>query len=378
MNILVITPHGMYFDYTLSFVHQQAQAFVQAGHRVRVIVPLAAGKRSNEGRRSGPIVEHLERDGVEICYVRHFSLSRYGAQSFNPASADWMCRLFCRDILRDFKPDVVQGHTITFGGQLTPYFQKKYAIPAVLTTHGGDLNTSLAEGKIPMLRSRCDAADAVAAVSPKLAEGVRSCGTKTPVYTVYNGFAVSHLSSAEKIPHRIVQVGSLVPSKHYGDTLRAVARLRRSYPDVTLAIVGGGVERTRLEALCRELGLTDCAQFLGHLPNGEALAEMAKAEFFVMPSHPEGFGIVYLEAMASGCVTIGTAGEGIDGFIRSGENGFLVPPDDPDAIVKTISWCMTHPKEASTAAQRGKEDACRLTWAHNAEQYIRIFEELQR
>ena len=349
MNILVISPHGMYFDYTLSFVHHQAKAFVEAGHRVRVIVPLAIGKKSNEGRRFGPIVEHLVRDGVEICYVRHLSLSSCGSLRFNPASAKLMCRLFCASIMQDFHPDVVYGHTIIFGGKLAPYFREKYHIPSVITTHGGDTDVSL---------------------KPQI-------GTSTRSLRILNGFAVSHLSDAEKIPHRIVQVGSLVPSKHYGDTLRAVACLRKSCPDVTLVIVGGGVERARLETLCRELGLTDCAQFLGHLPNEEALAEMAKAEVFVMPSHPEGFGIVYLEAMASGCVTIGTEGEGIADVIRSGENGFLVPPNDPNAIVKGIDWCLTHPEDAAAIAERGRKDALRLTWAHNAAQYIQLFEELR-
>ena len=377
MNILVISPHGMYFDYTLSFVHHQAKAFVEAGHRVRVIVPLAIGKKSNEGRRFGPIVEHLVRDGVEICYVRHLSLSSCGSLRFNPASAKLMCRLFCASIMQDFHPDVVYGHTIIFGGKLAPYFREKYHIPSVITTHGGDTDVSLKPQNRAKAKAICNQADAIVAVSGAYLKKTQQIGTSTRSLRILNGFAVSHLSDAEKIPHRIVQVGSLVPSKHYGDTLRAVACLRKSCPDVTLVIVGDGAERGRLEALTRELGLTDCAQFLGHLPNEEALAEMAKAEFFVMPSHPEGFGIVYLEAMASGCLTIGTAGEGIADVIRSGENGFLVPPNDPNAIVKGIDWCLTHPEDAAAIAERGRKDALRLTWAHNAAQYIQLFEELR-
>lgn len=96
-----------------------------------------------------------------------------------------------------------------------------------------------------------------------------------------------------------------------------------------------------------------------------------------MPSYPEGFGIVYLEAMASGCVTIGTKGEGIDGFIRDGENGFLVPPDDVDAIVQTIDRCFQSPALEESISAAGRRDAKRQTWAHNAEQYIQLFEELR-
>lgn len=377
MNILILTPHGMYYDYTLSFVHHQAKAFVEAGHRVRVVVPLAAGKRSNEGRRFGPIVEHLEHDGVEMCYVRHLSLSSRGAMHFNPASAGLMCRLFCRDILRDFTPDVVYGHTITFSGRLTPYFQKKYGIPAVLTTHGGDTDVSLRPENRAEAKALCDQADAIVAVSGAYLKKTQQIGTSTRLLRILNGFAVSHLSDAEKIPHRIVQVGALITRKHADVTIQAADRLRREHPDLTLKIVGSGAERGRFEALVAQLGMQDMTEFLGQRTNQESLAEMARAQFFCMPSVLEGFGIVYAEAMASGCLTIGTEGEGIADVIRSGENGFLVPPNDPDAIVRVIDWCIAHPNEAAAIAQRGKEDALSLTWARNAAQYIQLFEELR-
>lgn len=377
MNILVISPHGMYFDYTLSFVHHQAEAFVEAGHRVRVIVPLAIGKKSNEGRRFGPIVEHLVRDGVEICYVRHLSLSSCGSLRFNPASAKLMCRLFCASIMQDFHPDVVYGHTIIFGGKIAPYFREKYHIPSVITTHGGDTDVSLKPQNRAKAKAICNQADAVVAVSGACLKKTQQIGTSTRSLRILNGFAVSHLSDAEKIPHRIVQVGALVASKHVEVTIQAVDQLRRKYPDLTLKIVGSGSERGRFEVLVAQLGMQDMTEFLGQRTNQESLAEMSKAQFFCMPSVPEGFGIVYLEAMASGCVTIGTEGEGIADVIRSGENGFLVPPNDPNAIVKVIDWCLTHPEDAAAIAERGRKDALRLTWAHNAAQYIQLFEELR-
>ncbi len=160
-------------------------------------------------------------------------------------------------------------------------------------------------------------------------------------------------------------------------TMQAFAQLSRNYPEAVFTVIGSGTEEASLKELAERLGVASHVRFLGYMENQAAIQEMAKSRFFVMPSHPEGFGIVYLEAMASGCITIGTEGEGIDGFIRSGENGFLVPPDDPDAIVKVIDWCITHPEEASAIAQKGKQDALSLTWAHNAAQYIQLFEELQ-
>lgn len=378
MNILVITPHGMYCDYTLSFVHHQAEAFVQAGHRVRVIVPLAIGKRSNEGRRFGPVVEHRKQDGVEVCYVRHLSLSNFGVRHFNAASAKAMLRLFHKSILRDFQPDVVYGHTIGFGGGLALYFKKKYHIPAVLTTHGGDTDVSLQPEILPEARAICDQVDAVVAVSGAYLKKTQQIGTTSRLLCILNGFSVSHLSGQAQIPYRIIQVGSLCERKHAELTIYAADQLRKKYPDISLSIIGSGPEYERFHALVSQLKMEQMTKFGGQMSNRNALAEMAKAQFFCMPSVREGFGIVYLEAMASGCITIGTQGEGIADLIETGKNGFLVPPDDPDAIVDVIDWCLSHPAEADAIAQRGKADALALTWDRNAEQYIKLFEELMK
>lgn len=72
-----------------------------------------------------------------------------------------------------------------------------------------------------------------------------------------------------------------------------------------------------------------------------------------------------------------TEGQGIADLITSGENGFLVPPDDPGAIVKIITWCVEHPQEADRIAERGRRDALELTWDKNAAQYVRLFETLR-
>ena len=66
--------------------------------------------------------------------------------------------------------------------------------------------------------------------------------------------------------------------------------------------------------------------FTGRLPHDEVLAKMRESDVFVLPSVGETFGMVYLEAMSSGCITVCTKGDGIDGIIKNGENGFLTEP----------------------------------------------------
>ena len=80
-----------------------------------------------------------------------------------------------------------------------------------------------------------------------------------------------------------------------------------------------------------------------------------------------------MEAIASGCITIGTEGEGVADLIENGKNGVLVPPEDPKASVRAISWCIEHPNDVAAIAEQGIQDARELTWKKNAETYIKLF-----
>jgi glycosyltransferase involved in cell wall biosynthesis len=223
----------------------------------------------------------------------------------------------------------------------------------------------------------CDQADRVVAVSGCLGQRLLSCHPETPVCTILNGF-MPNAAGTEflKEPCSIVQVGHLIPSKRNAVTIQALAQLRKEYPQMKLTVIGAGPLRQQLEDLVAQLCLTEAVTFTGEIPNPQVLAAMAKATYFIMPSKPEGFGIVYLEAMSSCCITIGTEGEGISELIVSGKNGFLVPADDPEAIVDAVRWCQEHPREAADLGEQGHRDTEALTWKQNAQRYTDLFCEL--
>ena len=151
--------------------------------------------------------------------------------------------------------------------------------------------------------------------------------------------------------------------------------MKQTFPEMNLFIVGQGPEREKLEALCEELEVKDAVTFAGQLDNADVFRELQKSNFFVMASKPEGFGIVYLEAMAAGCITIGTQGEGIQDIIVSEQNGFLVPADDPQAIVDIVENCLADEKKAKSISEGGKATASQLTWENNAKKYLDMFEQ---
>ena len=89
-----------------------------------------------------------------------------------------------------------------------------------------------------------------------------------------------------------------------------------------LTVIGDGTQRKNLEKIDRSV------KFTGYLPHAKVLEYMRNSDIFVLPSVGETLGMVYLEAMASGCITVATKDDGIDGIIKNNINGFLVTPDE--------------------------------------------------
>ena len=378
MNILVVCHYGLYEDLSYSFVHNQIREYAALGHRVRVIIPNGLGKTGRGGGRLERPLLISQADGVELYDFRYLTLSRYGQRGFNTASAIAALALQWNQFFSDFRPDVIHAHTLGFDSEIGAWLKRKFNCPLVITTHGSDTNMPLEIGQHNYLKVWCDQADTVVAVSKKLANRLKICGTTTPIAAIFNGFVPrTTQKNSARDPFSIIQVGNLVRSKRVDLTIRAFSMLRKKWPDMKLTIIGQGPLRSELEELCKQLEVSDAVRFLGQLPNGEVIQKMEESGFFVMASKPEGFGIVYLEAMSAGCVTVGTEGQGISDIIDHGMNGFLVPSDDPTRIAELLDWCLRNPEDSDRIAQEGKKLASEMTWEKNAGEYIKLFNKLK-
>ena len=110
------------------------------------------------------------------------------------------------------------------------------------------------------------------------------------------------------------------------------------------------------------------------MPNKEVYKYLEENLIFLLPSSPEGFGIVYAEAMYNGCITIGTKNEGIDGFIKNGENGFLVNIDEKE-ITELILKILNNPTKYSNIQNNAISSIQKLTWENNVNQYLELLGE---
>lgn len=151
-------------------------------------------------------------------------------------------------------------------------------------------------------------------------------------------------------PVTILTVGRLVPGKGHRYALEAIAMLVARGFDLRYRIVGQGNYRTELEALSRDLGLTNRVEFCGGLFDGALLAEYARAHLFLLPSWRERTGwqetqgVVVQEAQASGCIVIATRTGGIPECVDDGRSAFLAPERDAPGLATTIEHvlCATH------------------------------------
>ncbi len=378
MNILAVCHYGLYQDLTSSFVHNQLREFVKAGHRVRVIIPNGIGKKGRDSGKLAPLLKISNVDGVELYDLRYITLSQYGKKHFNPASAVFALRLKKKQIFDSFKPDVIHAHTLGFDSEIGAWLKKVTGCPLIVTTHGGDVNGPLAKGKGNDIKITADKADTIVAVSNQLAENTRSTGTVTDVLTIHNGF-VPRSIPVDNIRNEfgVIQVGHLIHSKRNEVTIRAFKKLKEEIPALSLTIVGSGELRFQLEQLCKELKIDDSVTFAGQLSNEETFFTMCRNSYFVMVSKPEGFGIVYLEAMAAGCVCVGTKGQGISDVIENNKNGFLVDADDVDAVVDVLRSCISDAALRASVSENGQNTALALDWATNAQKYLSLFTELK-
>jgi glycosyltransferase involved in cell wall biosynthesis len=135
--------------------------------------------------------------------------------------------------------------------------------------------------------------------------------------------------------------------------LRAAVLLRMRIPELEVRIVGGGPEADRLRRLWRELNLRDTVRWLGDVTAGQLAAEYNGADVFCLPSVQEGFGIVFLEAMAAGKPIVAAHAAAVPEVVR---HGLLVEPENHEALAEAIETLYGDSQLRASLAAQGRQD----------------------
>jgi colanic acid/amylovoran biosynthesis glycosyltransferase len=167
---------------------------------------------------------------------------------------------------------------------------------------------------------------------------------------------------AGNLPLRLACTGRMVAAKGHRILLQALAQLAAQGIGFSCTLIGDGPERRELEALSRQLGISEHMRFLGSMAHQPALAEVAKAEVFVLASFAEGLPVALMEAMAMGVPCVSTTIAAIPELISDGVNGLLVPPANPTALSAAFSRLS---KDAVLRRQLGQEARATVETQYN-------------
>ncbi len=157
------------------------------------------------------------------------------------------------------------------------------------------------------------------------------------------------------------------PRKRVDVLLRAAAQLRSRLPELEIRIVGDGPEAPRLHKLCRELRLEPVVKWLGNATSDQLAREYNRADVFCLPSVQEGFGIVFLEAMAAGKPIVGIRAAAVPEVV---EHGLLVEPDNPEALADAIAKLYSDSDLRRELGARGAHAVSKYEMQRVAQQFV--------
>jgi D-inositol-3-phosphate glycosyltransferase len=195
--------------------------------------------------------------------------------------------------------------------------------------------------------------------------------------------AAKHTLGLSDQEQQLLFVGRIEPLKAVDTILHALDHLRTNAPSLLsqahLAIVGGDVneapqgELLRLHQLRQTLSLEQQVRFLGAKDHSELQTYYGASTALLMPSDYESFGMVALEAMASGAPVIASQVGGLAFLVRDGETGYLVPVRDPSALAARMGQLLGAPEQRATLGAAAAHHAQSYAWPQIAERLLNIF-----
>ena len=145
----------------------------------------------------------------------------------------------------------------------------------------------------------------------------------------------------------LLTVGRLSAEEHYkgfDEVIGLLPELSKDIPDISYLIVGDGSDRQRLEEKVEALGVSGKVVFAGYIPESEKADHYRLADVFLMPGRGEGFGFVFLEAMACGIPVIASKVDGSREAVRDGTLGSVVDPENTEEIKAAILQALQYPR----------------------------------
>ena len=358
MNVLLVSatypePEEFGLQKDTLAVHYFTKQWVKDGNEVLVVHPYfnGVGKICNFLNIHRLGIRHSCIDGVNVIFGASQIFKPHAIKPF-PFQERFLARRikkYIRNHFPHFTPDVISVHFPFVLGEFVDKFCDS-DIPTFAVFHGTDVRRFLSFNycnklkwikvfnaryrqfgfRAPLLLEKC-------------CESFLDKSKSTVILSGLDGSIISDEQTVIEKARRpitkrklsIIFAGKLVKQKRIDFVLQALSMIKDEVPFV-FNIVGDGEELTSLQTTTESLGLKEKVVFVGRVRREELSCLMQKSDVFIMMSTDETLGLVYLEAMAQGCIPIGSKGEGIDGIIKHAENGLLCNPYSTDEVAESI------------------------------------------
>lgn len=390
MNILVITPT---YPSTLAdkkgatpVVHYFTKEWIQLGHTVTVL-HLCTQYPSFFYTLSRPFQKFLSSklghliisipprggdevmDGVNVVhrnYTKIIPHSRFGKSEFSHIIDD------VNVLINEVKPSIVIGHWDLPQLEILFNIKKEHNIPTFLVLHGGyeRLLKRYGKGYFDLINSLTGLGFRSL---PALNNYIDMFGNVDNSFMAMSGVSNLFLNREKKTrnflcPNNLIFVGALIKRKHPLEVVDAA--IQTFDKDFTLSFVGTGVEKNSIVKKYPDI-IDKQVKFTGRIERNAIVEKLDESDIFVMISKGEVFGLVYLEAMARGCITIASRNEGVDGIIVDGQNGFLCEAGNVNELAAIFNRIITMaPAERRKISQNAINTVVNYSDRKVAERYL--------
>ena len=319
--------------------------------------------------------EHYVMDGVPVFRVPIYNFIPHGRYPKRSVEA------FRKEVDRildeiGFRPDCIVGHAGEL--EIIPTLNQRYGAKTAMVSHG-------IPKKIRQRYPDCDelirSYDAWGFRAKPIKEAFeRRFPSPRKAFYCWSGIPESYLSldnthASGRFSDRYLFVGELIERKYPISLLQAIPGC--AGPGYSITYIGTGPEEERLKSFTRTKGLQDHVHFLGQVPWDALTAHFDAADCFIMISRAEAYGLVYLEAMARGCLVVTARGEGFDGIIEDGVNGFLCGAGDVHELSAVISRIRgLSDSQRAAISESALRTARGMTDGKMAERYVHELENL--
>lgn len=329
------------------FFQDQAQALHLDGLKVGVVYP------NLRRLRTFNFSSDILRDHFQTSVQVESGIPVYRLHAWNPLNSRlrlWAFRLGCRRLMRKYVnqnglPDLIHGHCAVWGGVAAQDLSETFDVPYVITEHSSAfLRGKVDEWQKPYIRKSFEDADAVWALSSALRRGMEPLLEDVEIGIMPEMVDIEFFRlptrPRKSNPFTFLSIGSLTSNKGIDLLLRSFAKIVETGANVKLEVGGDGPEEGRLHSLARDLRIQEHVRFLGELSREEVRSAMWRANTLTSTSYVETFGIVLIEAMATGLPVVATQSGGPCDTVCA-EVGMLIPTGDVQALSQAMNQMRT-------------------------------------